>query len=342
MDKNVRGQAGGRARADLLSAERKSDIARRGAIARWGARASHAGNFKRQFGLDVDCYVLDDAEKTAVISQRGMARLIGLSPRGNALPRFLASKAMADIAGAELGQKLEKPVKFQWGTGGAELPSATIHGYDAALLIDLCNAIIYAADKLGSRYDKVVNQARIILGASGKSGITGLVYALSGYNPTADEVIAAFKQFVQEEARKYEPEFPNELYMEWHRLYNLAIPERGKPWHFRHLTVRHVYYPLAKSNGKILKLCRALKTKDGDEKKKLFQFLNEIGARALRIQLGRVLEMAESSPNKTEYEKKVIDRFGGQRELEFLPVPPTDEPPGPSAQFQFDLSPTAS
>jgi hypothetical protein len=45
---------------------------------------------------------------------------------------------------------------------------------------------------------------------------------------------------------------------------------------------------------------RALKASDGDEKKKLFQFLNEIGARALRIQLGRVLEMAESSANRIE------------------------------------------
>jgi len=45
-------------------------------------------------------------------------------------------------------------------------------------------------------------------------------------------------------------------------------------------------------------LLKALKAKDGDRAKKLFQFLNDIGARALRIQLGRVLEMAESSPDK--------------------------------------------
>lgn len=58
--------------------------------------------------------------------------------------------------------------------------------------------------------------------------------------------------------------------------------------------VRHIYYPLAKSNGKILELVRALKLNDGDRNKKLFQFLNEVGARALRMQLGRVLEMSES------------------------------------------------
>lgn len=52
----------------------------------------------------------------------------------------------------------------------------------------------------------------------------------------------------------------------------------------------------------MLELLRAPKAKGGDQKTKLFQFLNKIGARALRIQLGRVLEMAESSPDKQAYE----------------------------------------
>jgi hypothetical protein len=100
------------------------------------------------------------------------------------------------------------------------------------LLIDLSNAIIAAesAGRLPSRYDRIAKQAHIIVGASAKSGIKQLVYSLAGYNPTAEEVIAAFKLYVQEEARKYEPEFPNELYMQWHRLYDIPVPERGKPW----------------------------------------------------------------------------------------------------------------
>jgi hypothetical protein len=338
-ENELRGQAGGLARAEVLPAERKREIARKAAIARWGVRATHTGNFQQELGIDVDCYVLDDAQKTAVISQRGMARALGLSPRGNALPRFLGSKVMATAVGAELRQKIENPLKFQWGTGGAGMPPMTIHGFDATLLIDLCNAITAAeaGRKLSLRYRNIANQAHIILGASGKLGITRLVYAIAGYNPTTEEVIAAFKLYVQEEARKYEPEFPTELYMQWHRLYNLAIPDRGKPWHFKYLTVSHVYYPLAKSSGKILTLLRALKAKDGDQKKKLFQFLNDIGARALRIQLGRVLEMAESAPNKPEYEKKIIDRFGGQQQLELvLPIPSIEQLP-PSAQLRLDL-----
>jgi hypothetical protein len=336
---------GGVIRAENLSPVARSEIARAGAAARWGKlpRATHVGNFQEKFGIDVECYVLADLEKTAMISQTGMARVLGLSARGNAFPRFINSKAMADFVGAEVRQKLANPLKFQWGTGGAGMPPATIFGFQATLLIDVCQAILAAAaeKKLrGARYENIIKQANIIVGASAKSGITGVVYALAGYSPSTEEVIAAFKLYVQEEAKKYEPEFPAELYMQWHRLYQIPVPERGKPWHFKHLTVRHIYHPLAKSSGKLLKLLKALQSADEGRKKKLFQFLNEVGARALRIHLGRVLEMAESSPDATTYEYRIRQRFGDQQELELLmpqtapTIPPSPRPIAPLPLFE--------
>ena len=68
--------------------------------------------------------------------------------------------------------------------------------------------------------------------------------------------------------------------------------------------------PLAQSHGRILELARALKAKQSDKGKKLFKFLSDIGTRALRIHIGRVLEMSESSVAKGEYEAKVKARFG--------------------------------
>lgn len=331
--KRKAGQMGGARRAEVLPPERRAEIAQQAAQARWGEklpRAIHKGNFKPEFGIDVECYVLDDQSKTAVISQSGMARALGLQPTGGAFPRFLSGKAMVGLIGSELREKIDNPVKFHTFISGAEKrfsPRMVVHGFEAGLLIDLCKAVIAieAEGKLYKRHKKVAIQAHIILGASAKAGIQNLVYALAGYNPTAEEVITAFKLYVQEEAKKYEQEFPSELYLQWHRLYDIAVPPRGKPWHFKHLTVRHIYHPLAKSNGKILALLKALKLNDGSRQKKLFQFLNEIGARALRMQLGRVLEMAESSPDKQAYEKKIVERFGGQQELELV-LPPLAAP----------------
>lgn len=322
--KPVGRQKGGIARRDALSPEQLKAQAQRAAAVRWGKPliAIKKGNFKEHFGIDVECYVLDDATRTAVISQTGMAKAIGLSARGNALPRFLASQAMSEFVSAELSQKFQNPLRFQWGTGGAEQPPADINGYDATHLIDLCQAILKAnqAGRLKSQQDEVAKQAAIVVSASAKSGIKGLVYALAGYSPTANEVIEAFKRYVQEEAKKYEKEFPPELYINWHRLYEIPVLEKGRSWHFKHLTVKHIYYPLAKSSGKILELVRAHKAAGGDRQAKLFQFLNEVGARALRMQIGRVLEMTDSSKSKQEYEAKIVERFGGQRELDLLPI----------------------
>lgn len=315
---------GGKARAEALPDERRKQIAKDAATARWAEarplQAIKRGNFKDEFGIDVDCYVLNDAQKSAVISQRGFASALNIkNSSGTALSRFIRGSAISNALGSELLEKLSKPLIFKGlPAGPGEPPVDAIHGSDVTLLIDVCKALVQASadGKLRSSYDDIVKQAQVILSASAKAGIKGLVYALSGYDATREEVIAAFKAYVQEEAKKYEKEFPNELYDQWYRLYEIPVPERGKPWNFKHLTIKHIYYPLAKSNGKIYELVKANKATGGDRQKKLFQFLNAVGARALRMQIGRVLEMSESSVSKAEYEKKIIERFGGQQEIE--------------------------
>ena len=329
---------GGVRRAEVLSAEQKKEIAKKAATARWGARpfrVFRSGNFLEKFGIDVDCYVLDDPQKTAVISKRGMGEAIGFSRRGDRLTAFINSQAMENMIGRELREKIENPIVFQRLGSAAENPiSDTTHGYDVTILVDICEAVLTAfrAGKLkGIRYQAMIKQAQIILSASARNGMKQLVYALAGYSPTSEEVIEAFKLYVREEAKKYEAEFPNEIYIQWHRLYNIPVPVRGKPWQFKHLTIKHIYYPLAKSSGKLLTLMRALRDQDGEKrKKKLFQFLNDLGARALRIHLGRVLEMAESSLEQSAYEKRINDRFGDQPELDFVIASETTASPPPS------------
>jgi hypothetical protein len=307
---------GGRARRDALSPATRTAIAKKAAVARWGLKASHRGNFQEQLGIDVECYVLEDEDKTAVISQTGMARALGLSPRGNALSRFLGNQVMSGAVSAELREKVENPLKFQWADLSAGTPPVAIHGFESSLLIDICNAIIASEKQLGDRYANIARQAHIIVGASARLGIRDLVYALAGYNPTTAEVIAAFKFYVAEEARKYEPEFPNELYVQWHRLYDLAVPDRGRPWYFKYLTVNHVWWPLASSSGHILSLTRAQKAARNERSKKLHQFLSEVGVKALRQHLGQLLGMAQVSTDKNEYEKHVRKIFGSQHEMD--------------------------
>jgi hypothetical protein len=257
--KEVTGRAiGAKARSDKLTPEQRSEIARNAAIKRHTANkkliATHKGNFKEDFGIDIDCYVLNDEHRTAVMSQRGMGNALGLGEGGSRLPTFLKGKAIAKYLGHEVTEKIENPLIFQpVSLGMSQQPAVATHGFDVTILIDICRAILMAKDAGERINENAVTQANIILGASAKKGIQELVYKLSGFESTKEHFIQAFKQFMTEEAKKYEKEFPPELYVEWARIYELKIPEgRGWPWEFKHLTVKHIYTPLAKSNGKLL------------------------------------------------------------------------------------------
>lgn len=192
---------------------------------------------------------------------------LGFSTQGGGrFPKFINGKSISPYLGLELLEKLKNPLIFQGppAVSGAG-QSSKIHGFDVTLLIDVCKAILAAESdrKLLKSQERIAKQAHIIVNASAKAGIKGLVYALAGYDPTREEVIAAFKQFVQQEARDYEREFPPQLYGEWYRLYQLPKPERGRPWKAKHLTIDHIYHPLARSNGKVLKLTREQKANSG-------------------------------------------------------------------------------
>jgi len=313
---------GGIARAAVLTDERRKEIAKKAAVARWGKKppqATHKGNFKDDFGIDVECYVLNDEQKTAVISQRGMGVTIGLGEGGSRLPAFLKGKKIEPYLGRELKEKLENPLIFQGQAVGRNMPPAPkVHGYDVTMLVDICKAIVEAESdgKLLKSQSKIAKQAHVVLNASAKAGIKGLVYALSGYDATREEVIAAFKTYVREEAREYEKEFPDQLYEQWYRLYRLPKPERNKPWKFKHLTVNQVYVPLARSNGKIHELTVEHRAARGEKWKRLHQFLAGVGVKALRQHLGQLLGIAQISKNQQEYEKHIDTVFGQQRTLD--------------------------
>jgi hypothetical protein len=68
----------------------------------------------------------------------------------------------------------------------------------------------------------------------------------------------------------------------------------------------------------ILELTKAQRASSGDERRKrLHQFLSDIGVKALRQHLGQLLGIAQVSQNEAEYEKHVRRIFGVQYEMEF-------------------------
>jgi P63C domain len=313
---------GGIATAATMTLEQRKARAVKGAAARWGAqlKATHKGNFEVHFGIDAECYVLGDDAKTAVMTQRGMAAALGLSkPGGKDFERLVERPAIAKHLGGDALAKVRQPIEFKWIYPGGKQNAISIKGYAADLLIDVCQAILSAkaAGDLRANQEVLAKQAAIVIGASAKAGIQGLVYALAGYDRTKEEVIAAYKMYVMEEAREYEREFSPELYEQWYRLYGLAKPVRGRPWEFRYLTIDHIYRPLARSNGKVFALAKSSKLANGEKGDKIHQFLTEIGVKALRTQVGKITGIATVSDSREEYEKYISEKIYGQQGLPF-------------------------
>ncbi|MGK0736609.1 P63C domain-containing protein [Yokenella regensburgei] len=311
--KEPKGKAkGGIARAKVLTSKQRSAQAKKGAAARWGYKATHKGSFMDEFGIDAECYVLNDEDKTVVTSKRGLSRLLGLGGLGNDVDRVIHSQYMAPYVDAVLLEKFKNPLIFQWKGDDAGLGFSEAHGYDITVVGDLASALIKAniAGALPKSRIEAARQAQLLSNAAMKAGIKGLAYAVAGYRPEVQEVINAFKAFVREEARQYEKEFPDELYEEWYRLYGLNRPEKGRPIRFGQLTNMQIYVPLAKSKGKILEQIRASRDENGKQTDKLHLFLSEIGVKALRQHIGKLLGVAAMSDNKEEYEAGIEKVFG--------------------------------
>lgn len=303
---------GGIARAKALTSKQRSAQAKKGAAARWGYKATHKGSFMDEFGIDAECYVLNDEDKTVVTSKRGLSRLLGLGGLGSDVDRVIHSQYMAPYVDAVLLEKFKNPLVFQWKGDDAGLGFSEAHGYDITVVGDLASALIKAniAGALPKSRIEAARQAQLLSNAAMKAGIKGLAYAIAGYRPEVQEVINAFKAFVREEARQYEKEFPDELYEEWYRLYGLNRPEKGRPIRFGQLTNMQIYVPLARSKGKILEQIRASRDENGKQTDKLHLFLSEIGVKALRQHIGKLLGVAAMSDNKEEYEAGIEKVFG--------------------------------
>ncbi|ELB7342849.1 P63C domain-containing protein [Klebsiella michiganensis] len=304
---------GGLARAKSLTKEQRADIAKKAAAARWKwkpFKATHKGNFLDEFGIDTECYVLDDEAKTVVVTKKGLAQLLGIGDAGKTIDELLKTQYMSEFSDRELRAKIDNPLIFQYSGQSKNINNA--HGFDITVIVDIGRALIDAknAGALPSSRLHAADAAQRLINASAKSGIKGVAYALAGYRPEVQEVIDAFKAFVREEARQYEKEFPDELYEEWYRLYGLNRPEKGRPIRFGQLTNMQIYVPLAKSKGRILEQIRASRDENGKQSDKLHLFLSEIGVKALRQHIGKLLGVAAMSDNKEEYEAGIEKVFG--------------------------------
>ena len=228
--KEVKGRAkGGIARANKLTPERRSQIARKGGEARHSQfpKATHKGILKVA-DREIRCFVLDDGRR--VISGRGMTTAIGMKGRGQGMARISTHKMLEGLENNKLLLAIQSPIKFTGGSPQRDVPS---DGFEATVLQDLCETILQARDSelLKTEQEKRYGQyADVLIRSFARVGIIALVDEATGYQDVRPkEALQAYLEtIISKELASWVKKFPDEFYENIYKLKGWIWPGMGK------------------------------------------------------------------------------------------------------------------
>ncbi len=178
MSEEKKKSAGGKARAKNLTPERRSEIARMGAIAKSLPKVTHKGILKIA-EVEIPCFVLDDGRR--VITGRGLTAAIGMKGRGQGVARITGHRMLTYNENSDLAMAIENPIKFIGGSPKVGVPS---DGFEATVLQELCEAILVANDNkilTTPQEERYLAFANMLIRAFARVGIVALVDEVTGY-----------------------------------------------------------------------------------------------------------------------------------------------------------------
>jgi hypothetical protein len=217
---------GGTARAEVLSAEERSAIAKKAAEERWAVakrlpKETHAGTLK--LGAGIPCSVLDNGMR--VFSVNGLSRAFGSGAKGRAaledgapVPAFLSATNVRPFISDNLLDQLANPVAYRAMTGGR--PAL---GYEANILRKMCDTLLdaRAAGVLRSTQLATAHAAEALVRAFADVGIIALVDEATGYqyDRASDELRRLVEAYVVEDMRPWAKLFPDAFFRQVYRIH---------------------------------------------------------------------------------------------------------------------------
>ncbi len=328
------GKKGGKARAEKLTKEQRSEIAKRAAAARWagGGRAAipvatHGSpDHPLRIGeVEIPCYVLDDGRR--VIVQAGMVTALGMTKGGSShkggtrLAKFVGQDRINPFCRKGLISVTLEPVKFLTRSG------TIAFGFEATILADICDAVLAArrAGKLTGRQSHIAMRCEILVRGFARVGIIALVDEATGYerDKLRDDLAKILEAFVAKEIQGYLKTFELEFYELMCDLRGEPLARaRNRPSYFGKLTDNLVYMRLAPGvRQKLRELNPVLDT--GRRKRKHFQHLTtDLGHPKLKEHLAGVttaMKMAKFQGLTWAEFMKLLDKtHPKQKELPLL------------------------
>ncbi len=242
---------GGIARREAMSPERRRESARKAVQARWAKVkgqtpevlpavnlpvAKHRG-FLNLMGIEIPCYVLDTGQR--VIGRTSATEMLTGIKGGGDLEKYLSVGTLKPFIRLDL--VLERMAAFS--LPEVEGLEKAVKGLPTDLLIDICQGFVMALEahgrpdsgtKLTKRQLEIAVKASMFVAACAKVGLDALVDEATGYQYDRAEDALRFKlkAYLEDEMRKWEKTFPDELWVEFGRLTNWkgAVTKRPKYW----------------------------------------------------------------------------------------------------------------
>jgi hypothetical protein len=287
------GLKGGKARAEKLSPEQRSEQARRAVQARWARNKGieHGGSsitpleaskpekpevlpstdalpvakykgvldFRDIGGLEIPCYVLEGGRR--VIGRTSFTEMLTSIKGGGDLEKYLGVKPLRPFIDLEDVQSRMIPFRLP----EVEGLEREVKGIPADLAIDVCRGFVAARDArlLNPDYDPpftprqmdMAIKAGMFLAACAKVGLDALIDEATGYqyDRARDALQVKLRAYLTEEMRKWEKTFPDELWTEFARLTNWKGSVTQRPKYWGNLVTELVYEYLDPDVAKWLK-----------------------------------------------------------------------------------------
>lgn len=327
---------GGAARAAVLSAEQRSEIARMGARSRWEQeradgpvpKATHRGTVEIG-AASIPCAVLEDGRR--VLSEFGITQALGSrsgaskrikkrqSEAGTVTPIFLAPSNLRPFISQDLLDGPLKPIVYKDGR-------RTLVGYEATALTKICNIWLEARDAgvLQTQQHDKAYKAEILIRALADVAITALVDEATGFQEERekDALHQLLSIYLSEERLAWAKRFPDEYYRHLYRLRGWKWPAgQAKTPLVGKLTNMLVYERLPEGVLDELRARNPTQPGTGRRKWKHHQFLSEdIGQADLRDHLLQLVVVMRMSKDWKTFKSNFERAFSipeSQTELEF-------------------------
>ncbi|MCA6391252.1 MAG: P63C domain-containing protein [Cytophagales bacterium] len=215
---------GGKARANSISSELKSAIAKKAADSRWDKSLPTVllGGSLTLGGVEVDCYVTEDDER--LIAGRGVQDVLKLIdediPRrqkaGSRLTRLLKNSTVKPFIFKDKSPDHFEPKRRRY-------QGRIINGFNAEMLVDICEGMLEAraSNAIKTKRQAIIaSQCELIMRGLAKTGIVALIDEATGYQNfrPVDSLQRYFDIVLRKDLAAWFKRFPDEFYENIYKL----------------------------------------------------------------------------------------------------------------------------